>query len=265
MKKNIFSLQLFLPLLALVFLSACQDQELLFSENINQETSAFSSSLNSVKPGPILTEKEVPENTISLATFNEWNTNWETHWKDNYISNFTMPLSNLQNVINTSGVEAARFYLGYSEQDREPHLSLVGVNSTGESMISSNDFIYNFTRPCPHACPTLTPAGTVFPSSGLDAAPANTISLATFDDWNEAWTVHWADSYISNFTMPLSNLQNLVNTTGVVEARLFLGYSKADGQAHLTLVGVDANGMSMVGTNAHIYNYTVVCPPFCDK
>ncbi len=265
MKNKFQFIPLSIVIIALFLFQSCHKQDSgmitsvdLMSQNGTTDLASENAAFSSGQPAAF-------ENTISLDQFNKWNKAWKSHWNDRYISNFTMPLSNLQNLVNTPGVVSARFYLGYSEEDSNPHLTLVGVNASGESMLSESNQIYNFTRPCPNGCPKVAPEDFEFPKSGLTDPPANTIPLATFDEWNTSWESRWDDQYIEHFTMPLSNLQNLVKTNGVVEARLYLGYSEAYGSPHLTLVGVDANGYSMVGKNAYVYDTSRPCPPFCSE
>ncbi len=260
MKKKHLSIPFFLAVLSLIFFVACYNQEQDLSEKMDLRSQEDQSSFNTELANSS-NRKGVPDNTISLATFNDWTTNWRSHWNDRYISNFTMPLSNLQNIVNTPDVAAARLYLGYSEADGTPHLVLVGVDAECESMIGANDYIYNVTAPCPSSCGNATPVGHVFPPTGLTQQPANTIPLATFNAWNTSWESHWDDNYIECFTSSLSNLQNIVNTNGVASVRFYLGYSEEDGQAHMSLVGVDANGYTMVGQNTFIYNRLHMSPP----
>ena len=248
-----YKLKNFILLLTIIGITSCSNDG-----SIKQESAENSIDINTTNRAD---SNDALENTISIATFNEWNANWESHWNDSYIKYFYMPLSNLQNLVNTPKVKAARLYLGYSEEDGHAHLTLVGVDKTGKSMIGTNDQIYNFTLPCPATCQSADTSDPILPPTGLPEDPENTISLATFNTWNTNWETHWDDSYIKYFTMPLSNLQNLVNTNGVVGSRFYLGYSEEDGQAHLTLVGVEEGGASMVGVNANIYNFSMPCPP----
>ena len=250
-----YKLKNFILLLTIIGITSCSNDG-----SIKQETVDYSMDINTTNRNE---SDDIPDNTISLETFNEWNTNWESHWNDSYITYFNMPLSNLQNIVNTPKVKAARLYLGYSEEDGQAHLTLVGVDKNGNSMISDNDHIYNFSHPCPPTCQSADTSDPILPPTGLPEEPENTISLATFNSWNTNWETHWDDSYIKYFTMPLSNLQNLVNTNGVVGSRFYLGYSEEEEQARLTLVGVEEGGASMVGVNAKIYNFCVPCPP-CD-
>lgn len=262
-KKHPF-IPLCVALLTLFFIAACHESESALVSEKDFRSQELQLEMNNENSDDFLNKSGNPGNTIPITTFNTWNMNWETHWRNEYISNFTMPLSNLQNIVNTQEVVAARFHLGFSETDDNPHLTLVGVNASGESMLSENDHIYNFTQPCPTACPNEAPSGFEFPPSGLEYVPENTISLATFNSWISGWESHWDKKYIKYFTMPLSNIQSILNTNGVVASRFYIGYSEEDSEAHLILVGVDSQGFSMVGANTNIYNYSNSCPPICN-
>lgn len=90
--------------------------------------------------------------TIPYSRFLKWNKSWETHWNTDSIVYFTMPLSDLKNTLEEIGVDSARFYLGFSDGQNRAHLTLVGVDSTGNNMIGGGNHIYDVSMPCPPGC-----------------------------------------------------------------------------------------------------------------
>lgn len=93
-------------------------------------------------------------NTITISTFNTWNTNWlnngQTYMQQTLLTYFKMPLINLQN-LNNQKVAAVRFYLGLDKTVNPfaPHLNMVGVNIDGTDALGQ---IYNESMPCPPSC-----------------------------------------------------------------------------------------------------------------
>lgn len=98
-------------------------------------------------------------NTIPLSEAEDWQDNWLA--SDSLaadpakIKSFLIPLADLQQVINEMGVAHARAVLGKTPQG-EDKLMFVGVNSQGETMVNPvlNQYVYDFTQPCPPVCGT---------------------------------------------------------------------------------------------------------------
>lgn len=119
------------------------------------------------------------QNTISLETAEKW----AKEWRDDQSSfnkyfeckAFFIPLEDLKEVLNQTGVEAVRAYIGVEEKginDFEEKLMLVGVtgisktNPNGKDMLTvlpngkldpRDGSIYDFSRPCPSACDPSSP------------------------------------------------------------------------------------------------------------
>lgn len=100
---------------------------------------------------------------------------------------------------------------------------------------------------------------------------ADTISIATYNNWQGAWMEKgqaYTDVTLTEyFTMPLIDLTEFSATTHTA-ARFVLGLDTTivPPVPHLMLVGVDANGASMLPPtypNASIYDVTRPCPDLC--
>ena len=99
--------------------------------------------------------------TIDLATYNSWVDGWKVKGQGftdtMLLEYFTMPLIDLQEFALEDKAEA-RFVLGMDTTlyPIEAHLMLVGVDSSGQTILPStrtpNAKIYDFTRPCPKFC-----------------------------------------------------------------------------------------------------------------
>lgn len=105
-------------------------------------------------------KKEVTAmNTVTLATFANWTGAWEKQgqeYTDSILTLFfTMPVIDLEEVLGEN-IDSARYYLGLDTSivPHFPHLLLVGVDSTGGSMINptAGYNIYDVTMPCPPYC-----------------------------------------------------------------------------------------------------------------
>jgi len=100
----------------------------------------------------------------------------------------------------------------------------------------------------------------------------DTISLSTYNNWTGAWIdggQKYTDSVLTRaFTMPLIDLTEF-RSENTYFARFVLGLdtSVTPEMPHLMLVGVDSLGNNMLpgptNPNAHIFDVTVPCPPFC--
>lgn len=97
------------------------------------------------------------KDTISVATFNLWKDNWKKSVGKNQatktIQYFTMPVVDFSEVVGEKPAKV-RLYLGLDESvdPNVPHLMAVGVDSSGNNMISGDDHVYDITQPCPPGC-----------------------------------------------------------------------------------------------------------------
>lgn len=98
-------------------------------------------------------------NTIPLVEAEDWQDNWLANdslaGDPTKIKSFLIPLADLQQVINEMGVAHARAVLGITPQG-EDKLMLVGVDDQGSTMVNPalNQYVYDFTQPCPPVCGT---------------------------------------------------------------------------------------------------------------
>lgn len=96
----------------------------------------------------------------------------------------------------------------------------------------------------------------------------NTIPLIEAENWQDNWLL--SDSLASDplkirsYLIPLADLQQVINEMGVAHARAVLGKTP-EGEDKLMLVGVDAQGQTMVNPalNQYVYDFTQPCPPVC--
>jgi hypothetical protein len=102
------------------------------------------------------------ENTITLETAQTWATNWRKDQPDT-VKAFLIPqedIIELYNQITKNGAQDVRGYLGIKEEG-EYKLMLVPVDPKGNDMIDLG--IYDFTKPCPKDCDTMSPLYTLKP------------------------------------------------------------------------------------------------------
>ncbi len=122
-------------------------------------------------------------------------------------------------------------------------------------------------------CFACAPKEKVEVDSGLTSlSQVNTITRAQFNLWKTSWEVkgqsYTADTLLRYFTMPLVDLQEFA-TQSHAEARFYMGLDTTlvPYEAHLMLVGVDSDGMSILPSPktpaAKIYDFTRPCPMFC--
>ncbi len=97
---------------------------------------------------------------LPKATFVNWVTAWKadgvTYTDSTLLEFFTMSDGDLTAILNESGVDSARFYLGLDTSiiPNEPHLMVVGVDSNGNDMLdyTKGQYAYDLTKPCPSYC-----------------------------------------------------------------------------------------------------------------
>ena len=104
--------------------------------------------------------------TIPLDTFHKWVDNWKEHgrmWMDtfmladsNQLTAFTMPLIDLSETLNESGVKQSRFYLGLEEEGSGyvAKLVVLGVDSLNYDMTdyANGQYVYDVSQSCPPYC-----------------------------------------------------------------------------------------------------------------
>jgi len=90
--------------------------------------------------------------------------------------------------------------------------------------------------------------------------PTNTITLSDATAWAKSWQSNPPKPLAKAHLIPLSVLQQLVNTAGVVNVRSYMGVDTT-GVQRLMFVGVDVNGKDITST---IYCGTQPCPHTCD-
>lgn len=100
------------------------------------------------------------QNTITLATAQEWAGNWRKDQPDT-VKAFLIPgsdISDLYNDILTKGGQDVRGYLGIDDKG-EYKMFLVAVDSNGNDLVNLG--IYDMTTPCPPMCDVNSPLYTL--------------------------------------------------------------------------------------------------------
>lgn len=97
------------------------------------------------------------ENTISLATAQDWAARWKnkegSYNRHHELKAFWIPGVDFTQVMKEAGAQNVRAYLGVDESNVEK-LMIVGVDADGNDMIdeSKGQYIYDFSEPCPSTC-----------------------------------------------------------------------------------------------------------------
>lgn len=105
------------------------------------------------------TEKVV--NTISLETAQAW----AKKWRDTpgaTIKAHLIPQADITQLMAEKDVQDVRAYIGIDENGINK-LMLVGVDANGNDLINdaNNQYIYDFTQPCPDTCNVTSPLYTL--------------------------------------------------------------------------------------------------------
>lgn len=101
-------------------------------------------------------------NTITLETAQEWAARWKRQQgkynEYNQLKAFWIPGIDFTQVMEETGVQDVRAYIGIDENEVEK-LMIVGVDEEGNDMIDEGKgwYIYDFSEPCPNKCNTKEP------------------------------------------------------------------------------------------------------------
>ena len=106
-----------------------------------------------VTTDPVVTTLESSSNTmLTRAEFDTMRDNWKRGFRSYMASDsldyFEMPIADLKAVVNESGVDDSRFYLGM-DQNGKPHLMLVGLSNS----VIDFGVIADYSKACPPTCP----------------------------------------------------------------------------------------------------------------
>lgn len=102
----------------------------------------------------------MPENTITLETAQKWAANWRSN-PDNVYAHL-IPMIDFTKLSMEKDVANIRGYMGIDEKGKNK-LMLVGIDSNGKDLIDSSkeQYIYDFTTPCPNTCDIDSPLFTL--------------------------------------------------------------------------------------------------------
>ena len=97
------------------------------------------------------------DNVISLDTAQ----NWAARWRENpthIVKAFLIPHEDFAQLLAQGSVNDIRAYVGIDDNGTHK-LMLVGVDKTGSDLIDADkqEYIYDFTQPCPAYCDNRSP------------------------------------------------------------------------------------------------------------
>ncbi|TGD56650.1 hypothetical protein [Flavobacterium humi] len=107
--------------------------------------------------------KSIEENVISLETAQEWAARWRMN-PENTVKAHLIPRVDINELLAEKYVVDVRAYIGVDD-DGVNKLMLVGVDADGKDLIndSNQQYIYDFTQPCPNTCDVDSPLYTLKP------------------------------------------------------------------------------------------------------
>ena len=128
------------------------DENVIQNGNINQERFDNASDRSGT-----------PTTTVTLSQAEDWADAWRDNtengidsslWSEISFNGFYVPLESIEGLLDISGVDGARIYMGIKagvDGDNDTAtVVLVGVDSSGNDMTA--DYILDYTRPCPPFC-----------------------------------------------------------------------------------------------------------------
>ena len=97
------------------------------------------------------------ENVIPLETAQ----NWAARWRENpvnVVKAFLIPHDDFTQLLAQGNVDDIRAYVGIDDNGTHK-LMLVGVDKDGSDLIDADkqEYIYDFTQPCPNFCDVRSP------------------------------------------------------------------------------------------------------------
>ena len=95
----------------------------------------------------------------------------------------------------------------------------MGVDVNGEDLLNeaAGEFVYNFTQPCPNACPTNSALLSDEPIQSQIEEEGNIVSVQNAAEWTKKWRAAnkdqawWSQYDFAAFTVDTSNFSNLLN------------------------------------------------------
>lgn len=98
----------------------------------------------------------LPPNAIDINTATIWVKRWRETAANPPVKGFLIPQLDITSAMAESGFADVRAYMGIELVDDAPvyHLLIVGVDGSGNDMVDPalNQYVYDFTRPCPSLC-----------------------------------------------------------------------------------------------------------------
>lgn len=110
--------------------------------------------------------KGIDENVISLETAQDWAERWREQpgFNDTTVKAHLIPRVDINELLAEKYVVDIRAYIGIDDKGVNK-LMLVGVDAAGNDLINAvmDQFIYDFTQPCPNTCDINSPLYTLKP------------------------------------------------------------------------------------------------------
>jgi len=97
----------------------------------------------------------------------------------------------------------------------------------------------------------------------------NTITLEKAQNWSARWKEEQSkgtEAPVTAFLIPGIDVTQVMNEDKVIDVRAYLGIDETNTE-RLMIVGVDADGNDMIDDSKgfYIYDFTIPCPPNCNK
>jgi hypothetical protein len=107
------------------------------------------------------TKTGIEQNVISLETAQTWAKKWRSN-PENTVKAHLIPQIDITELLAEENVVDVRAYIGIDENGVNK-LMLVGVDKDGNDLIDDTceQYIYDFTKPCPSTCDVDSPLYTL--------------------------------------------------------------------------------------------------------
>lgn len=107
------------------------------------------------------TKSGIEQNVITLETAQNWATRWRSN-PENTVKAHLIPQADITELMAEDDVQDVRAYIGVDAAGVNK-LMLVGVDKDGNDLIDDQcqQYIYDFTKPCPSTCDVNSPLYTL--------------------------------------------------------------------------------------------------------
>lgn len=217
---------------------------------------------------------------ISMADAAILTENWQSKHD---IKAFLFRKADLLGVLNNSGLQGLRFYMGI-EQGSLPTMLVVGVDTNFEDIINvaENSDVYNFALPCPAICDNSNSPLMHESANPLKRKLKRLSELKNKDQtidfpenltevtFKEAfdWTDNWQKTHdFKAIYFDASKLMQTLNNSSATMLRVYMGLDSND-KVSFIFIGVDEEGNDEKNPSSLHTNDTLPCDTnntmFCD-